>query len=172
MIKYAKLSPDRWEEYRDLRLEALQNDPSVFGSSYEEEKSLPEDEWRKRIANALFAVADSTPAGMPVGMIVCVFNRNNKTRHIAHIFGVYVKKDYRNQGIGGRLIERAVSLIKKNTENGEGTEITKIRLAVNPEQKAAVSLYKKHGFEIVGRYKKELRVDGVFYDEFLMEKYL
>lgn len=162
MIKVENLPPDRWKEFRELRLEALQNDPLAFGSSYEEEKNLIEDEWKRRIKNTLFALANDKL----VGMIVYIIDNKIKTKHIATIFGVYVKKEYRGQGIGKKLIESALVIIQKNVT------VSKIKLTVNPEQKAAVKLYETFGFETVGRLKKELKVDDKFYDEFVMERLL
>ena len=98
-------------------------------------------------------------------MVVYIFNNKLKTEHIAEIFGVYVINEYHGQGVGRKLIEVALELIQKNVNT------SKIRVKVNPEQKAAVKLYKKYGFEIVGRHKKELKVDNKFYDELIMEKY-
>ncbi len=57
MIEVKNLPPDRWKECRDLRLEALQNDPLAFESSYEEEKTITQDEWKRRIKNELFALS-------------------------------------------------------------------------------------------------------------------
>lgn len=162
MIEIKKLPSNRWKEYNQLRLEALKNDPAAFGSSYEEEKKLSESDWKRRIKNTLFAMDDNKP----VGMITYVFNDKIKTRHIANIFGVYVKKEYRKQGIGKKLIERALSNIKKNKE------IIKINLCVNPKQKTALNLYKKYRFKVIGRLKKDLFIDGKFYDELLMEKFI
>ena len=162
MIQVKKLLPSRWNEYRDLRLEALKNDPTAFGSSYEEEFKLSKNEWKKRVKNVLFALLNDKP----VGMIVYIFENKKKTKHIANIYGVYVKKWYRNQGIGRKLIENAVLLIKKNKN------IVKINLNVNPKQKAAVKLYKKYGFKTVGVLKKDLYIGGRFYDELIMEKHI
>ena len=72
LIEVKKLPADRWRDCRDLRLEALKNDPMAFGSSYEEEESLSENEWRIRIKNALFALLNDKPVGM------IVYIRNNK----------------------------------------------------------------------------------------------
>lgn len=41
---------------------------------------------------------------------------------------------------------------------------------VNPEQKTAVKLYEKFGFQTVGKLKNELKVEDKFYDEAIMEK--
>ena len=160
MIEIKKISDDRWKDYRDLRLEALKNDPVAFGSSYEEEIKLSNAEWKKRIKNVLFALSNDKP----VGMIAYAFQNKLKTKHIANIFGVYVKKEYRGKAIGEKLIERAISSIRKNKS------IIKIDLTVNPNQKAAVKLYKKYGFKTVGRLEKGLFVNGKFYDELIMEK--
>ncbi|MFX0132917.1 MAG: GNAT family N-acetyltransferase [Candidatus Hodarchaeota archaeon] len=162
MFEVKKLSSERWKEYRDLRLEALKSDPIAFSSSYEEEKNITEDEWKKRINNALLAFSNDKL----VGIIVYIINNKNKTKHIANIFGVYVKKEYRRQGIGKKMIENALKIIQKNVI------VSKIKLGVNPELKAAVKLYEKCGFNIVGRLKNELKVDGKFYDELIMEKFI
>ena len=100
MVEVKKLSPDRWKDYRDLRLEALQNDPLAFGSSYEEEETITQDEQEIRIDNALFAPSNNKP----IGMIVSVINNNIETKHIANIFGVYVQKEYRDPGVSKKLV--------------------------------------------------------------------
>ena len=94
MIEFRKLPPERWKDLRDIRLEALQSDPLAFASSYEEEKLLKPKEWKKRVENTLFALSNDSP----VGMIVYIFSDKIKTNHIANIYGVYVKKEYRSQG--------------------------------------------------------------------------
>lgn len=162
MVEIRKLPAERWKDYRDLRLESLKVDPSAFGSSFEEEETLTEDEWKRRIQNALFALVEDDP----IGVIVCVFNNRPKTKHIAEIFGVYVRADHRGQGVATRLLEQTLSLIRGNRR------VVKVKLAVNPEQLAAVKLYKKAGFIAVGREKKELRVGRRFYDLLLMEAML
>ena len=107
MVEIKKLSADRWKDYRSLRLEALKNDPTAFGSSYGEEMKLSEKEWKRRMKNTLFALSDNKP----IGMIVYVFQKKAKIKHIANIFGVYVKREFRNRGIGKNLIESALLLI-------------------------------------------------------------
>ena len=110
----------------------------------------------------MFALSDDKT----IGMIVFIFNNKRKIKHISNIFGFYVKERYRNQGVGKKLIESALSHIKKNKN------IIKIDLIVNPKQKAALSLYKKFGFKVVGILRKDLLVNGKFYDELVMEKFI
>jgi ribosomal protein S18 acetylase RimI-like enzyme len=157
-----RLPASRWRDYKRLRLEALRSNPFAFGRAYVEEKGLPESEWRRLIRNDLFAVSD----GKPIGMIGYVFNEKLKRSHIADIVGVYVNGKYRGMGIGDRLFKEVLSQIRRNKR------IVKIRLNVNPRQKAAVGLYKKNGFVEVGRLRKELKIGNRFFDDLIMEKLL
>ncbi len=159
MIAIKRLSEDRWREYRDLRLEALKTEPQAYGSSYEEERDRPESEWRRRIKNALFALADDKP----VGMIVFVQESLLKTKHVTNIYAVYVTKERRGCGVGKQLMEAVLTQIKKHRD------VKKIKIAVNPVQKAAAKLYQSCGFNIVGKLEKELYIEGKFYDEIVME---
>lgn len=56
-------------------------------------------------------------------------------------------KAHRNQGLGSKLLNRAYSdVIKDNPKNG-------VYLMVRPDNKAAISFYKKNGFEFVKSVK-------------------
>jgi len=66
--------------------------------------------------------------------------------------------------VGGKLLESA---LKEIVAHGQ---IAKVKLTVNPKQRAAVKLYRKAGFKEVGRLHRELKVDGRYYDEIIMEK--
>ena len=160
MLEIRKLPADRWRDYRDLRLEALKSDPPAFGSSPEEEEGIAEDEWRRRTQDTLFALWDDRP----VGMIILAFNDRPKTKHIASIYGVYVCIDHRGDGVGTRLLEDALLLVRKKKG------IVKVKLAVNPQQRAAVKLYERAGFVVAGRTRKELKVGRRFFDTLIMEK--
>jgi ribosomal protein S18 acetylase RimI-like enzyme len=141
MIEIKALNEDRWQDYRALRLEALQKEPLAFGSSWEEESKSSEEEWRRRINNAFFAVTQDRL----IGMIIWVQVTRIKSKHIANIYGVYVAEEYRLKGIGKQLMDTVLARIKENRD------IKKIELAVNPVQKAAVKLYQNFGFKIAGQ---------------------
>ena len=50
------------------------------------------------------------------------------------------------------------------------TEI--LHLGVRDGNEAGYALYKKFGFEEIGRYKNYFKTDGKYYDEILMNLYL
>jgi ribosomal protein S18 acetylase RimI-like enzyme len=160
MLQIKKLPPERWREFKALRLEALQNDPLAFGSSYEEEINFTDKTWKEKIKNTLFVTLND----IPIGMIVFVINSKKKLNHIAEIFGVYVREQYRDKKIGTQLIESAINLIRQNKS------IKKIKLTVTSVQDAAVKLYSSFGFETAGRLQKELKYKDKFYDGIIMEK--
>ena len=162
MIEIRRLPGNRWKDYRKIRLEALKKDPEAFSSSYEEEKLLTEEEWRRRIKSVLFAIDD----GAPVGTIAYGLNTRKKTRHVAGIFGVYVTAGHRGRGIGRMLVEGALSRIQRHGG------ILKVQLSVNPDLRPAFELYKNSGFVITGRATRDLKIGRRFYDLLYMEKEL
>ncbi len=159
-ISVGRLASKRWREYRDIRLEAPRTEPYAFGSSYGEERGQTGAEWRRRMGNVLFAFRD----GKPVGTLTLVFDAHRKRSHVADIYGVYVRSGSRGLGAGDKLIERAIEL-------GRGRGILKMDLDVNPRQGAALRLYEKHGFRVVGRQRKELRINGRYSDMLIMERF-
>lgn len=161
-IEIKWLTGDYWETYRDLRLEAIRRAPSAFGSAFVEEKDLPESTWRERTGNTLFAFVN----GIPVGLIGHFRLPRVKQNHIVHIVGFYLKEEYRGRGIGDELLR--VLLERIRSYDG----VTKITLAVNSTQVAASRIYQKHGFEVVGKLKKELKDGDTYYDQVLMDKLL
>lgn len=65
----------------------------------------------------------------------------------AHITNIVVRKDFRRKKIGTLMLEELIKIAnKKNLKN--------ITLEVNVNNKAAIELYKKYQFEIMGIRKK------------------
>ena len=47
-----------------------------------------------------------------------------------------------------------------------------IHLGVKADNENAIKLYKKLGFEKIGVYKNFFKINGIYYDEILMNLYL
>jgi ribosomal protein S18 acetylase RimI-like enzyme len=161
MANIIRITSDRWKEYKMLRLEALKNDPMAFTSSYEEEQEAADEKWIDDIKNKDFLFAEQN--GKLIGMSSYSFETKNKTKHIANIWGVYVSPEHRGKGIGNQLLITVIGNIKQNKE------IRKIRIGVNSDQIPAKRLYERAGFKVVGTLKNEIRHNGKFYDETIME---
>lgn len=62
-----------------------------------------------------------------------------KTRKIGAIYDLFVKKEYRNMGVGTRIFKTFISWLKAN-------KIRAIELDVSPKNLAAKELYENLGF--------------------------
>lgn len=90
-----KLTPEDWQIWKKIRLEALQNSPENFGSSYEEESQWSDDDFKKGLSSSdIFgAFVDNTLAA-------CAgFYRLQalKTRHRGVLWGMYTRPEYRGK---------------------------------------------------------------------------
>ena len=170
MTVIINLPPDRWREAKRLRLEALLAEPSAFASSYDDEQAFPDEVWIARLTSAFerngnltfFAESD----GALIGMAGAGWSSKAKLRHVAEVYSVYVSPEWRGKGLASRLMRRLLAELRSLGW------IEKARLEVNGESRAAVRLYEKLGFEIVGRARRELKVDGRYYDLHMMELHL
>jgi len=81
-----------------------------------------------------------------------------KERHKATIYGMYVAPRQRRQGVGRRLLERAIKQARR-------LKVRQLRLAVTTENRAAIALYQKAGFVEYGVEKNALRIGNRFYSE-------
>ena len=161
------LPPARWREAKKLRLEALLAEPSAFASSYEDELAFPDDVWIARVKSAYQRDGNLTyfaeVGGELVGMAGAGWSSKAKLRHVAEVYGVYVSPGMRGRGVAGRLMDRLLAELRSIDQ------IEKVRLGVTSDNAAAVRLYEKLGFEIVGKARRELKVDGRYYDLHFME---
>lgn len=85
-------------------------------------------------------------------------------KHIG-LFGLVIAKDFRDQGIGKKLMELVESESKKNLPN-----LKVIRLEVYYSNEIARNLYKKMGFVEYGMLPNGIFRNGKFEDEILMYK--
>lgn len=111
--------------------------------------------------NSIFFVAKVS--GELVGFGYLEGGRRARTFHCTNL-GMGVLKEYNNLGIGTKILTSLV-------EYASGTEcIAKIDLQVKKENKSAINIYKKSGFEVEGVSRRALFIDGEFYDYLNMGK--
>lgn len=154
------------EYYLALRLEALQNSPESFGSTYEEEKDQPVEKYIKR-----FESQDSYTFGAfenreLIGIITLVKEHRVKLRHRTSIVAMYVSPTRRRLGVGMSLMKEAIMMAKEL----EGVE--QVYLSVVTTNQSAKKLYTSLGFEVFGTEKHALKIDDSYFDEDLMVMFL
>ncbi len=81
---------------------------------------------------------------------------------LAEIRTLCVDKEYRKQGIATKLLEHAIDLLEKN-------KMRKIVARAKADNKIAISLFKKSGFEQEGYFREHYRkgIDVVQMSKFL-----
>lgn len=91
--------------------------------------------------------------------------QKHKRAHVAE-YGIFIRKEYRNQGLGTKLTKTFKEIAKKQ-------RIEIMQLSVSATNKRAINVYKKCGYEECGRYTNDTRFcDGTYTDRILMEQLL
>jgi RimJ/RimL family protein N-acetyltransferase len=146
------------DAYRRLRIEGLQNSPASFGSSLAEEVDKPAAAWVERLDKGfVFGLFD---ADTLVGTAGFYREAMKKSAHRGHLVGVYLSPGSRGRG-GADLLIAAVIAEARN-------HVLQLHLAVTQDNPRARRLYERQGFVIYGEDPRGLKVDGVFYDDYLM----
>ena len=162
-LSIRRLEPADAPAYRALRLAALRESPSAYGSSAEEEEALPLALFEDRLAagaeRAVFGAFDGTTL---VGLTGLVREPKAKRAHTASVFGVYVAPQARGQHTGRRLMQATIDAARSLPG------LLQLRLCVNADNTAAIRLYASLGFETFGREIDAVNVDGRFHDELHM----
>ena len=147
-----------------LRLEALQDSPTAFGSDYEESRARP-------LASAAARLDDQEGGSFTLGAFEDAVLRGTlglrretgrKSAHKATIWGVYVTPGARGRGLARALLAEALARARRIP----GLE--QIHLMVNTTNAAARQLYLAAGFTIYGCEPRALKLDDQYFDEDLM----
>ena len=153
------------EALRQLRLEALQRHPEVYGSDYESQVLEPAEYWQRRVDRTLGsdqeALFVAEGAGELIGMTGIFRDHGIKVRHCATIVAVYVRAEWRGNRITDGLIGQCLAWAG---EHG----VLRVRVAVITSNASAIRCYARCGFQVYGVEPAVIFNDGVYYDELLM----
>jgi RimJ/RimL family protein N-acetyltransferase len=145
-----------------LRDVGAESDYLTFGSEGPPITESEEREFFERIAhidNAFAALAEWQ--GRIVGLITFKGGNRRRTRHIGE-FGISVARDCQGVGLGRRLLALLVDWARS------GAIVRKIDLLVRVDNARAIALYESFGFVVEGRKRRDMLIDGEFYDALLM----
>lgn len=165
-MKIRLLQPLDAEEYFNLRLEALQNNPEAFAASFDEEKEQPIEKYIMRFQSEESFTFGAFDKEKLVGVVTLIQEKLIKLRHRATIVAMYVSLEKRGMGIGKALLEEVIAKAKE-VENVE-----QVYLTVVSTNEPAKKLYSLMGFECYGTEKRALQLGDDYYDEDLMVLFL
>jgi GNAT superfamily N-acetyltransferase len=157
-----------WQQYRALRLEALQTDPQAFGSSYAEQVAQPPEYWQGRLADAIAGrnnwLLFARRGTELVGMVGAFQSEAMGSQNIAMLIAMYVTASARKQGVSRQLVTSLLDLLRT-------TPVRRVRLTVNVRQTAALRLYERLGFQTICS-ENGMMGDGKYYREYIMGRQL
>jgi ribosomal protein S18 acetylase RimI-like enzyme len=157
-----RLGPPDAEAFRSIRLEALQNDPNAFGSTFERESAEPLPFFEDRLTrNAIFGGFSADHLFGVAGFYVM---GGPKMSHKGVLWGMYVVPEVRGSGLATALVE---TLLAHAAEEVEQVQLTVV--ASNPR---ARRFYERMGFAEYGLEEKAFKYNGAYFDEVLMVKFL
>ena len=138
---------DDWAPLRDIRLRALAESPSAFGSTYEGERDRTEAEWRQWAGRGrsglgvmFVAVDDERFVGIAGG-----FPEEDHPDSV-HLVSMWVEPESRRNGVGHQLIDAVVTWARD-----VGASV--VNLWVTDGNDPAIALYRASGFVPTGRHQ-------------------
>jgi GNAT superfamily N-acetyltransferase len=105
-ITVRALGEDEWEQYRSVRLSALEESPDAFVSTADEERAYEEDFWRTRMRRSQRLIAEQE--GAPVGVASVGQARQDGEKdneRVAELFGLWVAPAARGTGVATQLVQ-------------------------------------------------------------------
>ena len=157
-MEIRQLTPNDAGSYQELRLFALQESPTAFGSSYAEEAERPVEVVAERLgAKAAHTFGAFNHEGELIGMATLFREQHPKTDHKAYLFAMYVSPEQHRLGAGRALLEMV-------TARARELGARQINLSVNDANTAPVGLYESFGFERFGLERDAMRIGDEWYD--------
>lgn len=155
-LHIAPLQSSDAARYRALMLEAYELAADAFTSTAQERAAEPLTWWAQRINNPQGAVLGAFAGDVLMGAVALEFSAKPKTRHKAHVLGMYVKQEFRACGAGRALMDALLALAVQRT----GVQV--LNLTVTEGNEAALRLYRSVGFEPFGTEPMAIRTPAGF----------
>ncbi|HJZ25572.1 MAG TPA: GNAT family N-acetyltransferase [Streptosporangiaceae bacterium] len=130
-----------WQALRDIRLEALRDVPTAFGSTYEREVVRGETHWRDRISRGgtFLAYLPELSASEPAGLI----GGYQEDPATVELVSMYVRPRARGRGVGEALVATVIDW-------ATAKQATTVHLWVTETNAPARALYERCGFALTG----------------------
>lgn len=152
----------------NLYLEALRTHPDAFAADHRQtagDRLIWVRRLKRNLDEGTGAICLAAHGETFVGMSGVYRRSLARMRHVATIWGMFVRPAWRGHGIGSRLLQANVQWAQDN-----GVRI--VRLAVVAGNTSAIRCYVENGFTVYGVEPEALRHGDDYYDELLMARRL
>ena len=161
-IKVKILNVDESNEFRTVRLSALKKSPEMFGSTYIAEVDKPLGFFENCLSSS--TVFGAYHEDKIIGLATLTQENGIKFSHKAFLSSVFIEPEFQQKGVASNLLSAVIEHSKKYVEQ--------ILLTVADDNKSAIHLYKKFGFETYGIETKAMKDNGQYIDEILMKRFI
>lgn len=139
MMDIEAVTPQKAMVLKDVRLRALQDMPSAFGSTYARELAFSDETWVERATpqakgGITFLAMDGDVACGLVGGF-----RDREDVLAAKVVSMWVAPTHRRLGVGQQLVQAVVDWAKKN-------KVKNLKLLVTNNNHGAIQFYERIGF--------------------------
>ncbi len=131
--------------FKAVRLRALSDAPSAFGSTYARESQMSDEEWKNRAVrwNGEAGIGFLAMEGSEgCGIAGCLLDPGDGSR--AQLISMWTAPPHRQQGIGRMLVEQVAAWAR-----GRGAK--RLHLCVTSSNQPAMLFYQRLGFVRTGR---------------------
>ena len=149
------------EAFLELKRQGLRSDPASFVAALDDDGPDPVERVRERLARASSSTGDVVlGAFVPhlAGVVALTRDPRRKRAHKTDLHGMYVASEHRGQGLGRRLLARALALAR------DLPGVEEVQLVVATHNREAVALYESHGFVHVWTERRALKLADRYVD--------
>ena len=161
-IEIKILSVNELNDFRTIRLSALEKSPEMFGSTYIAEVEKPLVFFKNCLSSS--TVFGAYYKNKIIGLATLTQENGIKLSHKAALSGVFIEPEFQLKGVASSLLSAVIEYGEKYAEQ--------ILLTVADDNKPAIHLYKKFGFETYGIETQAMKDNGQYIDEILMKRFM
>ena len=149
-------------DFRTISLSALEKSPEMFGSTYIAEVEKPLDFFKDCLSTS--TVFGAYQKNKIIGLATLTQENGIKFSHKASLSSVFIEPEFQQKGVASILLGAIIEYSEKHVEQ--------ILLTVADDNKPAIHLYKKFGFETYGIETQAMKDNGQYTDEVLMKRFM
>jgi ribosomal protein S18 acetylase RimI-like enzyme len=138
-VRIVRAGPEDWVAWRDVRLAALLDSPTAFGSTYESHVGRTERQWRDRLDPSTGVACLSMLGDRVVGLAAGYPEGDG----VVELISMWVSPDARGRGVGDALVGEVVRW-------AAAQHAETVHLWVTSGNAPAERLYARHGFVRTG----------------------
>ena len=148
-----RATQDDFLRLKTLRLSALRSSPNAFGAKYSDLKDRPENYWQQLIKVSTWCLVSVD--GVDIGLLA-VDPADKDRNSDCWLSSWWINENFRGKGISKHMAEWVYTLCKE-----KGWQ--KIGLGVWPDNKNAIAVYLKLGFELADTLMPSRPIPGLMY---------